>query len=182
MGRGDQLKRLVISAITVLAVALGATPVAAVDGGATIETSSVSFTITSAKCSNLPAGTTITGSGTQKSITTMRTDASGITTIGNSTHAHGTATDNRGNTYVFNYSNSFRVSNTTAHPGTFSGMMTDVFSLAGNGPAQLHNGFVAGITSSDGFNSASWDVKSSRGDPISFATGPIEAAHHCDPI
>jgi len=107
---------------------------------------------------------------------------SGMTTIENSTRANGTATDNLGNTYVFNYSNSFRVSNTTAHPGTFSGMMTDAFSLAGNGPAQLHNGFDAGITSSDGFVSASWAVKSSRGDPISFSIGPIEAAHHCDPI
>jgi len=61
-------------------------------------------------------------------------------------------------------------------------MMTDAFSLAGNGPAQLLNGFDAGITSSDGFVSASWAVKFSRGDPISFSTGPIEAAHHCDPI
>jgi hypothetical protein len=162
--------------------ALAGTPVAAADGGAVIDTSTVSFTITSGGCSNLPAGTTITGSGTQRSITTVRTDASGVTTIENSTHAYGTATDNSGNTYVFNYSNSFRVSNTTAAPGTFSGSMTDTFSLAGNGPAQLHNGFVAGITSSDGFATASWDVKSSRGDPISFATGSIEAAHHCDPI
>jgi hypothetical protein len=150
--------------------------------GATVETSSVSFTITSGRCHYLSPGTTVTGAGTQKSITTMRTDANGVTTIQNTTHAHGTATDNSGHTYVFNYSNSFRVSNTVAHPDTFSGMMTDVFSLAGNGPAQLHNGFVAGVTSSDGFVTASWDVRSSRGDPISFATGVIEDAHHCDPI
>ena len=175
------MKRFVITAITTIALVLALTSDVAA-AGATIETSAVSFTITSAGCQYLPAGTTVRGSGTQKSITTVRTDASGVTTIENSTHANGTATDNSGNTYVFNYSNSFRVSNTVAHPGTFSGSMTDAFSLAGNGPAQLHNGFVAGITSSDGFVSASWDVKSSRGDPISFATGPIEAAHHCDPI
>jgi hypothetical protein len=175
------MKRLVISTIASIALAALLTSEAAA-AGATIDTFPVSFTVTSAQCQYLPAGTTITGSGTEKSITTMRTDANGITTIENTTHANGTATDSAGNTYVFNYSNSFRVSNTTAKPGTFSGMMTDVFSLAGNGPVQLHNGFVAGITSSDGFVSASWDVKSSRGDPITFATGSIEAAHHCDPL
>jgi hypothetical protein len=178
---GRHVKQLVITALASVALTVGlASEVAA--GGATIETTTVTFTITSAHCQYLPAGTTITGSGTQKSITNVRTDASGITTIENSTHAHGTATDNHGNTYVFNYSNSFRASNSVASPGTFSGSMTDAFSLAGNGPARLHNGFEAGITSSDGFVSASWNVKSSRGDPISFATGPIEAAHHCDPI
>jgi hypothetical protein len=175
------VRRLAITALAVLALAMAATDSAAA-AGATIETSTVTFTITSAGCGNLPAGMTITGAGTQTSITLVRTDASGVTTIQNTTHAHGTATDNSGNTYVFNYSNSFRVSNTTSAPDTFSGTMTDAFSLAGSGPAQLHNGFVAGITSSDGFVSASWDVVSSRGDPISFATGPIEAAHHCDPI
>lgn len=175
------MKRFVITAIATIALTIGLTSGVAA-AGATIETSTVSFTITSAGCQYLPAGTTVTGSGTQKSITTIRTDASGVTTIENSTHANGTATDNSGNTYVFNYSNSYRVSNTVAKPGTFSGSMTDAFSLAGNGPTQLHNGFVAGVTSSDGFATASWDVKSSHGDPISFATGSVEAAHHCDPI
>jgi hypothetical protein len=176
------MRRLAVTGFAVLALAMAATGDAAAAGGAAIDTTTVTFTMTSSECGNLPAGTTITGTGTQTSITLMRTNASGITTIQNTTHAQGTATDNSGNTYVFNYSNSFRVSNTTSAPDTFSGMMTDAFSLAGSGPAQLHNGFVAGITSSDGFGSASWDVVSSRGDPISFATGPIEAAHHCDPI
>jgi hypothetical protein len=176
------VRRLAVTGFAVLALAMATAGDVAAAGGATIETSTVTFTLTSSACGNLPAGTTVTGTGTETSITLMRTDASGITTIQNTTHAQGTATDNSGNTYVFNYSNSFRVSNTTSAPGTFSGMMTDVFSLAGSGPARLHNGFVAGITSSDGFVSASWEVVSSRGDPISFATGPIEAAHHCDPI
>jgi len=178
--KGRRVKRFFLTTIASIALTMGlASEVAAAP---TVDISTVKFQITSAKCGYLPANTTINGSGTQKSITNMRTDASGITTIENTTHAYGTATDNHGNTYVFNYSNSFRVSNTVANPGTFSGSMTDTFSLAGNGPAQLHNGFVAGITSSDGFVTASWAVRSSRGDPISFATGSIEAAHHCDPI
>ena len=61
--------------------------------------------LTSETCSNLPAGTSITWSGTGKSITRTRTDASGVTTIGNVTHAHGIAADQAGNTYSFNYTN-----------------------------------------------------------------------------
>jgi hypothetical protein len=173
------MKRLAITASAVLMLMLaGALPVAA--AGATVETFPVTFTITSAQCSNLPAGTTITGSGMETSITTVRTDESGVTTIVNSTHAQGTATDNLGNTYVFNYANSFRVSNTVATPDTFSGNMTDTFSLAGSGPAHLHNGFSAGLTSNDGFATVTWNVNNSRGDPISFASGPVVA--HCDPL
>ena len=96
-------------------------------------------------CSNLPDGTSITWSGTGQSITRIRTDASGVTTIGNITHAHGIATDQVGNTYTFNYTNTFRISNTLADPAVFSGPMVDSFSLAGQGPIRLHAGFVADL-------------------------------------
>jgi hypothetical protein len=172
------MKRLAISAITVGALALAATSGRAADE-VTVKGTPVSFTITSDACSHLPDGTTIEGSGTQTSITTTRTDAKGVTTIVNATHATGTATDEAGNAYVFNYSNEFRVSNTVADPGVFSGLMTDSFSLAGTGPARLHNGFVAELTT-DFSSFFSWDVRNSRGDPIDFATGPV--VHHCDPL
>lgn len=173
------MKRLVLSALTTLALTLGSTGVV-MAGGPAIETFPVSFTITSAQCGNLASGTTITGSGSETSITIVRTDASGVTTIMNTSHAQGTATDDLGNTYVFNYSNSFRVSNSVADPDTFTGTMSDSFSLAGNGPAQLQNGFVAVLTTSDNFATATWQVLNSRGDPIGFAAGPIVA--HCDPL
>ena len=143
-----------------------------------VETFPISFTLSSATCSNLPSGTTITGSGTQKSITTVRTAGDGVTTIVNATHAQGTVTDQAGNVYVFNYSNEFRVSNTVADPGVFSGLMTDAFSIAGPGPANLHNGFVAELTTD--FAIFSWNVRHAHGDPIDFATGPV--VHHCDPL
>jgi hypothetical protein len=143
-----------------------------------IETFSVSFTLSSATCSNLPAGTTISGSGTERSITQFRTDASGVTTIINATHAHGTATDQALNVYVFDYSNEFRVSNTVAAPDVLTGLMTDHFSLSGSGPATLNNGFVARITASLDFSSFSAQAISSFGDPISFPDG----AAHCDPL
>ena len=165
-------------AVAVVALAVGVTSAEAANGGATVTTFPVSFVLSSAACSYLPAGTTVTGSTLERSITTVRTDGNNVTTIVNATHAHGTATDQVGNVYVFNYSNEFRVSNTVADQGVFSGLMTDSFSLAGNGPASLHNGFVAELTTD--FSVFSWNVRHASGDPIAFATGPVVA--HCDPL
>ena len=145
---------------------------------ALVETFPVSFTLSSARCSNLPSGTTLTGSGTARSISTERTNPSGVTTIMNTTHAHGTATDQDGNVYVFDYSNEFRVSNTTTDPNLFSGLMTDHFSNSGSGPAKLNNGFVANITVSADFSTFVVMPISSFGDPLSFPDG----AAHCDPL
>jgi hypothetical protein len=144
----------------------------------TVETSTATFTLSSATCSNLPSGSTITGAGTEQSITTERTNASGVTTVMNTTHTHGTATDQNLNVYVFDYSNEFRVSNTVATPDLFSGLMTDHFSLSGSGPAKLNNGFVARFTATSGFSSFSFQPIHSHGDPISFPDG----APHCDPL
>jgi hypothetical protein len=161
---------LVTALVTALVTTLpaGASPL--------IETFPVTFTLSSATCSNLPSGTTLTGSGIEKSITTERTDGSGVTTFINATHAHGTSTDQAGNVYVFDYSNEFRASNTAASPDVFTGLMTDHFSNSGSGPAKLNNGFVANVT----FTPTSFSVVpiSSFGDPLSFPDG----AAHCDPL
>ena len=167
---------VVIAFAVVVMSTIGAAPASAAGGGASKETNPVSFVLSSAGCANLPAGTTVNGTGVEKSITTTRTGRDGVTTIGNSTHAYGTATDQNGNTYVFNYSNEFRVSNTVADPGTFTGVMTDSFSLAGRGPARLTNGFLAVFTTD--FATFSFQPTHSRGDPIDFTTGSA----HCDPL
>ena len=143
-----------------------------------VETFPVTIGLSSAQCSHLAPGTTLTGSGTEKSITTVRTSASGVTTIMNTSHAHGTSTDQDGNVYVFDYSNEFRGSNTVADPGLFTGLMTDHFSNSGSGPAKLNNGFVANITFAPDFSSFSAVPISSFGDPLSFPDG----AAHCDPL
>jgi hypothetical protein len=158
----------VLAMAVAFAIPAGASPL--------IDTFPVSFTIPSGQCSNLAAGTTLTGSGIGKSITREKT-AGDITTIINATHAHGTATDQDGNVYVFNYSNEFRVSNTAADPDTFSGLMTDHFSNSGRGPAKLNNGFVANITT-DFTTFFTLVPISSFGDPLSFP----DAAAHCDPL
>jgi hypothetical protein len=175
------MKRLVISAISVMALLLSAGTAIAADGGATVETVVMSFALDSDTCSNLPDGTSIAWTGTGTSITRTRTDANGITTIGNTTHANGIATDLDGNSYRFNYSNEFRISNTLAEPDVFSGLMTDSFSLAGQGPAKLHNGFVAVFTTNSDFDESGFHFVplNSHGDPIKFDD---PWAHHCDPL
>ena len=167
------MKRLAVLGVGVLALWLASTAAA----GASVETFPVSFELSSATCSLLPSGTTITGEGTEISVTNVRTDRDGVTTIANSTHASGTATDQSGNTYVFSYSNEFRVTNSTDDPGTFSGFMSDHFSLAGSGPARLNNGFTANITT-DFASFFDFEELNSRGDPLDFATGVA----HCDPL
>jgi hypothetical protein len=111
------------------------------------------------------------------SITSERTDRNGVTTVMDTTHTRGTATDQAGNTYVFVYSNEFRVSNSTADPETFTGLMTDHFTLAGPGPARLSNGFTARLTT-DLSTFFLFDPIHSVGDPISFPEGEA----HCDPL
>jgi len=171
------MRRIVLlPTIAMLFVVLGGTSAVAKP---LVETFPVSFTVTSETCSNLPDGTTITGSGSEKSITTVLIDASGVATVINATHAHGTATDQDGHVYVFNYSNEFRASNTAADPDMISGRMTDHFSLSGRGPSKLNNGFVGMFTAAADFSFFGFDaVISQHGDPLSFPDGTA----HCDPL
>ena len=168
------MRRHVFS-IGVVSLALSLGTLAAASKGATQETFPVSFVLTSATCSNLPSGTVLTGSGTQKSITTTSTDQDGIVTVTNSTHARGTATDQDGNEYIFNYSAAYRA---TLEAGVYSGFISDAFALAGRGPARLENGFVGDFVSDFSTFFTATNVISSHGDPLDFATGAV----HCDPL
>ena len=169
------MTRSLVSTISVVSLALSLGGIAAASNGATVETFPVSFVLTAATCSNLPGGTELTASGTGKSISTTRTNQDGVVIVVNSTHAHGTATDQDGNTYVFNYSNEFRA---TLVEGVYSGLMTDAFALAGQGPAHLNNGFVGHFRSDFSSFFTVPNVISSHGDPLDFATGDV----HCDPL
>jgi hypothetical protein len=172
------MTRLVtIAAVATAALALSQGSASAAGRGATVESGPVAFTLTAEQCPNLPEGTTIEGAGTEKSVTIVRTAASGTTKVINSTHSMGTATDQDGNTYVFQYSNSFRVVDTVDAPGAFSGRMNDHFSLSGRGPARLNNGFTARIETDLG-DFFSFDPIRANGDPIDFDTG----AAICDPL
>jgi hypothetical protein len=169
------MRRFAIAAVSIVAFALVAGPAGAGGGGATADTFPVSFVITSATCSELEPGTTLTGSGTEKSVTVVKTN-DGVTRIHNTSHATGTAVDQDGNTYVFDYNNSFNISD-AGSPGVFTGIMNDHFSLAGNGPAHLNNGFQA-VFSTDFTTFASFTPLKSHGDPLDFTAGTAR----CDPL
>jgi hypothetical protein len=169
------MKHLVLAATTVVALLF---PSIAIAGGweTTVEKVPADFVMSSEQCPNLPAGTTITGTGTGTSVTKVRTDSSGTTSVYNLTVTPGHATDQAGNEYHFLYRNSFLVSK-TASDSIFTGEMVDVFKLQGGGAARLRNGFVANYTTNlvDVFI---FDPISEFGDPIDFDTG----AAICDPL
>jgi hypothetical protein len=173
------LKRSAVLAAALVALSLAAGQASAGLGGPP-SVSTVSFVggdgLSNATCQYVPAGTTISWTGPETSTIIARTDASGVTTVSIVSHASGTATDNLGNAYAFDYSNALRVSNSVADPDTFTGTMTDHFSLAG--PAlHLNNGFIARLTTN--FNDVFvFDPINSRGDPIDFSSGFA----HCDPL
>lgn len=171
-------KQLALSVLGMLALGLNTGTVIAGNGhGAAVEQGTpVSFVLSSDHCSNLPAGTTINGSGTQTSITTTNTNR-GVTTVINTTHSNGNATDQLGNTYVWDYANHYSIDNSGA-PDVFSGLMTDHFSLAGNGPYGLSNGFLGTFTVGPS-DFVSIDEINSRGDPIQFGPFPL---NRCDPL
>jgi hypothetical protein len=172
---------LLVGAASMLAI--GPTAIAAeaaTNDGITITHIPVSFVLTSAACSFLPPGTTVTGSGTETGVTSQSTSSAGVTSIANSTHADGRATDQAGNVYQFKYNNQYRITNSVGSASVYTGVMTDTFTLSGNGPVLLHNGFVSDMITDPAFSSVTWTTRHVWGDPISFAPGPVFS--HCDPL
>jgi hypothetical protein len=161
--------------MVVVAVMLGYA--AAASGQETTDRTRVRFELTSDSCPKLPAGTTLKGSGRQKSVTKTITDPNGIRTVVNYTRARGTATSQKGVRYRFDYRNSFSVSNTAANPAQYSGTMFDLFELVRRGRTTLSNGFVAVFTTDLG-ESNTLQPLYAFGDPLDFATGTAR----CDPL
>jgi hypothetical protein len=181
--RGGELRRLITASIAIFLLALGTGSATAASSGAEVDTLPAQFSISATEtngvpggCQYLPPDVEITWEGTLKSITVVRFERDGALTVQNTSVASGKATDQDGNTYAFSYSNQFRVTETTAGSGLFTGTMTDHFSLAGNGTV-LNNGFLAEFTTNfdDVFE---FDPIWSRGDPLDFDTG----APRCDPL
>jgi hypothetical protein len=170
-----ELKRLVPAAVVAVVMLVPGTAQAK-RTVRTIETTPVTFEIKSENCSMLPPGTTVNGMGNLTS-TTWTTKRRGRRTVTNTSVAPGTATDQAGNQYTFLYSNQFRVTNRRARPKVYSGIMVDVFTLQGTGPATLSNGFLANYRTDLG------DLQRIRpidafGDPIDFKAGTAR----CDPL
>ncbi len=166
-----------VAALAVLTVG-AVVPTAASQSPVVSQTESVDWALSSEVCPNLPPDTTVTGSGTL-TLTTITNVKDGVTTVRNVAQATGTATDNHGNSYRFHYGNIDEGQNSVASPHIYTGTMVDQFSLSGNGPANLSNGF-KGTTSFDAatgeflITSVLW----MRGDPV---TTPVVTSV-CDPL
>jgi hypothetical protein len=140
-------------AILVAAVASAALVLAGSALGGKPFTAPVEFTLSSDTCSQLPPGTTIEFTGTETvsvSNSTLHTDTKG------------TATDNAGNTWRFNYHNNTRLLNDAGDV-----QVVDHFNLVGNGGVlHLHSHFVIVFRANGDV-----EVKQVTGDP-----------EGCDPI
>ncbi|HEY9064667.1 MAG TPA: hypothetical protein VIO33_06755 [Burkholderiaceae bacterium] len=142
-------------------------------GAATSSSHAVTFTITSAQCSSVPAGANVQGEGFQTDISRVLVTGSVMREIITS-HAYGTATDQLGNTYVWSYS--LQQNATSSDGKNWAGSAVDHFSLTGNGPVNIVAGFVASITYSA--NTFTITPSTVIGDPIGFA----DISPHCDPL
>jgi hypothetical protein len=175
-----ELRRLVPAAVVAVVMLLPGTAQAK-RTERTIESKPVeTFTIKSGDCSELPPETTITSTGGTLTETTWTTKRRGLRTVTESELATGTATDQAGNQYTFLYSNQSRVTNTKRRPKVYKGIMIDIFTLEGTGPATLSNGFLARLTTD---LTPTFDLFRLRpidafGDPIEFET----VTAHCDPL
>ena len=123
-------KRLMVVAM-VVATGLGvAAPRVQAQGATKVEFSDLSFTMTPARCSQIPVGTQVDGVGTGRWIYTTRTDKDGAGHYREEAFHSGSAIDQDGNTYKWKYSSYF-VSVTTL-AGDVSGYIVDTFVLVGN--------------------------------------------------
>ena len=174
------LRRLAAVALAMLSVALPAAGALADDATPPAPTAvkKVSFTITAKQCPDLPQGVTIKGAGTSRKWESASVDAAGMTHYSAVTIVTGTATDNKGGRYRFDYHDSFSTSHTTV---PYVALLTDHFDLVPRGAfgGGLHTFFVANVTvkSEDPFDAA-FEPTYVQGDPTDFTT--LKA--HCDPI
>ncbi len=140
-----------IASVVMLAVAA---PVAA--AGPTQST--ITFDLSSATCSQIPAGTVIHGEGTVLFTATPNGGLQYVIT--------GTATDGNGGFWRFNYAQDQR----PLGGGAFE--VTDHFNLVGSGsPIKLHSHFVGDFSTSELENAEVLAFKQIHGDPFG-----------CDPI
>jgi hypothetical protein len=134
--------RPIFGAVLVVLLLLALAPAAA--SAAPQTQRPVSFTIDAATCSAITSD--VTGTGVWREVTNTRTGKDGQTYVVYNATATGTAIDEQGTTYRFNYHNhrNFAI---PADGSPFQVRMSDHFNLVGAGGAnQIHVGFVAVIT------------------------------------
>ena len=130
----------------------------------------VPFTIPyDGSCAQLPDGLVISGIADLYVVTVTKVDRNGVTNVNINSRAIGTATDNQGRAYRYNYSSH---QSQEFPPGEYPVQIkwTDHFNLVGAGRTiQVHTGFVLrGTITASGFE---MNFINTYGDPFS-----------CDPI
>ena len=127
---------------------------------------SVPFTIPyDGPCAQLPPGLVVSGTADLYVITVVRVDQNGVTHVNINSRVTGTATDNEGGAYRFNYSS--HMSDEFPSGGLpVQVKWTDHFNLVGNGRAnQVHTGFnLRGTVTESGFE---MNFINTHGDPFS---------------
>lgn len=131
------LKYLVSAALVSAWLALS---IGSATAGTDVSSGPVNFTIPAGQCADLPAGVSVSGTGTEIVRAHSSVDANGNFHQQFGTTITGTATDSLGGTYRFNYHNEQTFSPSGDFP--FVLHITDHFNLVGNGPAsQIHTFF-----------------------------------------
>jgi hypothetical protein len=131
------VKYLVSAALVSAWLALS---IGAATAGTDVSSGPVSFTIPAGQCADLPAGVSVSGTGTEIVRAHSSVDANGNFHQQFGTTITGTATDSLGGAYRFNYHNVQTFSTSGDFP--FVLHITDHFNLVGNGPAsQIHTFF-----------------------------------------
>lgn len=173
---GKLLFSLFIAVFVTGSAVTNALAVAQSGGNTTIERFSVPFSIpwSELPCADLPPGVTeVSGVANFRLVTTVRVTSSGVTYLNQNGFADGTATDNLGGSYRFNYANHF---DAEIPPDEFPQQirMVDHFNLLGSGGSnRMHVGFVIVGTIESPDDAFPWHTTaiSIRGDAIG-----------CDPI
>lgn len=171
-----RLRRL-LGALAVLgAVSAGGTATAdATDN--THTTQAVTWTLDAAKCTQMPPGMKIDGTGTLHLTAGVKTDKDGRTTLTEVGVATGTADDGHGNTFTWVYRNRNRAKNSASAPEIYVGTMSDSFALTGT-TLRFDNGFEAGLTRNFAFSEMKLTPTKVWGDPFDFD----KTEGRCDPL
>jgi hypothetical protein len=179
--------RLFIALTAVACLSMGSAQAASADdpedhghdhgGTTTVTPFPVRFVIRKSDCKMIPDDTVLTGEGTLTDTKTVRVH-DGVTTETIVTPGEGTATDQNGKQYHWKYFSTSKASNSREWTNLFSGVFDDRFSLSGDGPITLENGFTAVTVSDTSANTFSIYPKKTHGDPFAFPNGP----NRCDPV
>jgi hypothetical protein len=171
-------KRLMVAAgFTALALSLDAAVAFAHEKSEQTVIKSRSFTIAKGRCPLLPANVEVQGLGLERTTTDIEggddsNDEGGRVDLRGTllSRITGTATDNLGGSYTFNYQLIFGFGKPVPIPG--SGIGVDTFTLTGTGVANgLSTLIRARVTFDSGFNPIAFDILEQSGHPFG-----------CDPL